>query len=427
MTIRGTSRMDKRQFLLGAGAGLLALPGFANPLFATRAEGGLYRFAEPERQFALEELMPGGELRISHFEAAEFNEESILLRCVAQDGTTGVAVASPNKWWEVKPLLERLVLPYLEGEDALELEEHWWRFLRREYEYSGAPLWNAWGHAENAVLDMIGQATGKPVAELLGGVQRRDIPFYISANRRGGDPLREVDALGEVLQETGCRGVKVKIARRMGRNRDASEGWTRGIVEGVRDRLGDVSLYVDANGAYDAPTAIALQPFLDEHRVAMMEEPCPYQDLAMTAQVTAGYRKARSGVMIATGENEGSPTLWRQLIDGECMDVGQPDPQYAGGLLHCMMIARALAAAGMRFNPHWPRQGAEQAPLIHLCAAAPQLWGLQEYRLRPRTPAYEYEADYALKDGHMTLPDKPGFGVSYPESNFASAVRLGAG
>jgi L-alanine-DL-glutamate epimerase-like enolase superfamily enzyme len=420
-------QFDRRQILAGLGAGALAMPAFANPLFATRGSDGMYRFGEQQKHFALEELMPGQELRISHFEVAEFNEESILLRCVAKDGTAGVAVASPNKWWEVKPLLERLVLPYLQGEDALELEEHWWRFLRREYEYSGAPLWNAWGHAENAVLDLIGQATGKPVAELLGGIHRTNIPFYISANRRGGDPMREVAALEQALEETGCTGVKVKIGRRMGRNRDASEGWTNGIVSGVRERLGEeVSLYVDANGAYDAPTAIALQPMLDEHGVAMMEEPCPYQDLVMTAQVTAGYRKARSGVMIATGENEGSPTLWRQLINGEVMDVGQPDPQYGGGLLHCVMIARALDAAALQFNPHWPRQTAEQAPLMHLCAAAPSLWGLQEYRLRPRQAAYEYEADYTLKDGHMTLPDKPGFGVSYPDSNWHKAQRLEA-
>lgn len=144
----------------------------------------------------------------------------------------------------------------------------------------------------------------------------------------------------------------------------------------------------------------------------------------MTAQITRGYRARRSSVLIASGENEGNPTVWRDLIDGHKIDVGQPDPQYGGGLLHCMMIARRLDAAGLKTNPHWPRQGGEQAPLIHLCAAVPSLWGLQEYRLKPREMPYGHEDDYVIRNGYMRLPDARGFGVRYAERLWERAVRL---
>jgi D-galactarolactone cycloisomerase len=129
-------------------------------------------------------------------------------------------------------------------------------------------------------------------------------------------------------------------------------------------------------------------------------------------------------LLIASGEKEGNPTAWRQWIDGRHLDVAQPDPHYGGGLIHCIAVARLCAAAGLQFNPHWPREGAEQAPLVHLCAAAPTLWGLQEYRLRPREHPYGPISTYALKDGMMTLPDAPGFGVSYDPSLNARAVAL---
>jgi L-alanine-DL-glutamate epimerase-like enolase superfamily enzyme len=106
------------------------------------------------------------------------------------------------------------------------------------------------------------------------------------------------------------------------------------------------------------------------------------------------------------------------------IDVGQPDPQYGGGLLHCMLVARRLEAAGLKFNPHWPRQGAEQAPLIHLCAAAPSLYGLQEYRLQPREMPYGHSSSYKLERGVLQMPDEPGFGVSYDPKIWESATRL---
>ena len=144
----------------------------------------------------------------------------------------------------------------------------------------------------------------------------------------------------------------------------------------------------------------------------------------MTGQLTEAYRRRRSPVLIAGGENEGSPTLWRQLIDGRLIDVGQPDPQYGGGLLHCMVVARSLSEAGLKLSPHWPRQGAEQSPLLHFCVAAPDLFGLQEYRLRPRDMPYGPISDYTLKDGVMTVPRAAGFGVAYDPSLWNKAVRL---
>jgi L-alanine-DL-glutamate epimerase-like enolase superfamily enzyme len=411
---------------LGAGA-LWGGAALAHPLFATRRSDGLYAFGEREPLLALEEAW-NAPIIIDRFDMVEAGAESVLLRVVSRDGAMGVTAASPNKWAEVRPLLVNLVKPFLLGKDARRLERHLWDFSRRQYEYAGAPMWNAWGHAECAVLDLLGQVTGRRVADLLGGVRRTEIPFYISSNKRGGPPEAEVEALRTALAESGCMGVKIKVGARMNRNRDAEPGWTPGIVRETRRRLGDaVTIYADANGAYDAPTALEVARLLEDHDVAMFEEPCPGDDMVMTGQVTAALSKRRLRpfkLLIGGGENEGNPTVWRQWIDGRHLDVAQPDPQYGGGLIHCIAVARLCAAAGLKFNPHWPREGAEQAPLVHLCAAAPELWGLQEYRLRPREHPYGPVSTYRLENGVMKLPDAPGFGVGYDPALWTRATPL---
>jgi D-galactarolactone cycloisomerase len=414
-----------RRAALGGLASLAASPAIAHPLFATRRRDGLYAFGPREPLLNLE-AVSSTPIIIEKFDVIELSAESILLRVISRDGAIGVTAASPNKWHEIRALVQRLVMPFLVGKDARQLEEHVWDFSRAQYEYAGAPMWNAWGHAECAVFDLLGQVTGQPVAALLGGIKRRDIPFYISSNRRGGDPAEEIDAMAAALEASGCTGVKIKVGARMSRNRDRDGGaWTPGIVNGTRARFGDdLTIYADANGSYDAPTAIETAALLRDNGVALFEEPCPSDDLIMTGQVTRALRRRRGNPLVASGENEGNPTIWRQWIDGGHFDVAQPDPHYGGGLIHCIAVARLCAAAGLKFNPHWPREGAEQAPLVHLCAAAPELWGLQEHRLRPRPHPYGPVSSYELKDGFMTLPDEPGFGVSYDPALAARAVTL---
>jgi D-galactarolactone cycloisomerase len=431
MTILKSRRSALTGLLATAGTfASLASPSgaaMAHPLFATRNARGLYTFGPraPLLDLAAASSTP---VVIERFDMVQISGESILLRAMTRDGAMGVTAASPNKWAELRTLVKNLVVPFLVGKDARELEAHLWDFSRKQYEYAGAPMWNAWGHAECAVFDLLGQVSGKRVADLLGGARRTDIPMYISSNRRGGDPVEEIAALQAALAESGCTGVKIKVGARMSRNRDASSPlgpWTPAIVRETRKRLGDaITIYADANGSYDAPSAIEVASLLRDHKVALFEEPCPADDIIMTGQVTQALRRRRGNPLVASGENEGNPTLWRTWIDGRHLDVAQPDPHYGGGLIHCIAIARYCAAAGLKFNPHWPREGAEQAPLIHMCAAVPELWGLQEYRLRPRPHPYGPISRYELKDGAMKLPDQAGFGVSYDPQIWNKAEPL---
>jgi L-alanine-DL-glutamate epimerase-like enolase superfamily enzyme len=413
---------SRRGFITGA-AGLATAgcaTGLSAPLATPSGDGSLLTFID--RTPLLDPVaIAGPPLRIASFDVAHWGEDSALLRVRTVDGAEGFTSCSPNKWVHLEPLFRTIVAPALIGEDAREIEEIEEDFDREWYEYQGTPLWISFAHAEHAILDLLGRVAGRPVARLFAdGVQRTDIPFYISSNRRGGDPAQEAAVILERVRATGCAGAKFKIGRRMGQNRDAAPGWTPGITRAVRDALGsEAILYADANGCYDAANALEMCAMLADHGVAMLEEPCPGEERAMTAQVTA-----RAPIDIGGGENEFSLPGLRDMINSRMFSVCQFDPLYGGGMLRCLRVMKMAHAAGLKINPHWPRNDAEVGPLVHLAAVTPALWGLQEYRLRDNPQPYPHTHGYRLQNGSIRLPEDPGLGVTYGADAMRNAVSL---
>jgi L-alanine-DL-glutamate epimerase-like enolase superfamily enzyme len=411
--------VSRRALLAAATGSVAAAAAGADTLIAMPRRDGLLAFPERRPVLDLASRFPN-RIEIAAFDYVPGGEEDAgLFRVRSKDGAEGAIFASHTKWKPLPFFFSEVVKPYLVGRDARDLEELMARFWRREFEFTGVALWAAWAHAELAILDMLGRIANVPVAELLGGVKRREIPLYISSNIRRGEPADEFVVIKARMAETGCRAVKVKVGGRMSFNEDVAPGWTDKMIRGARESLGaDVTLYADANGTYDAPTAIRIARQLEEHDFAMFEEPCPGEDITMTAQVAK-----RVKIPIAGGENLAVMPSWRDAMSG-AFDVVQPDPLYSGGMIRCIWIAREAARRGLGFNPHYPRDNAMAAPLIHLSAAAPTLWGYQEYRLRDIPNTIAHSSSYKVENGMMRLPDAAGFGVDFAAENWKRAITL---
>lgn len=413
----GTSR---RALLAGLIATSAAGAANAETRIAMPDRGGLLTFPPQPDLLNLKARFPE-RIEIAGFDWKPGGEDDAgLFRVRAKNGAVGEIFAAHTKWKPLPQFFSTVVKEYFIGRDARDLEEIMARFWRREFEFTGVALWVAWAHAELAILDMLGRIANVPVAELLGGIQRREIPMYVSSNIRRGEPADEFVAIKARMAETGCNAVKVKVGGRQSFNEDVAPGWTDKMIEGARTTLGDdVTLYADANGTYDAPTAIQIARKLEAFKFAMFEEPCPGDDLRMIGQVAARVR-----IPIAGGENLAVMASWRDAILNRWLDVVQPDPIYSGGMIRCMWIAREAAKRGLGVNPHYPRDGAMAAPLIHLCAATPTLWGYQEYRMRDIVHGVPHTSDYGISGGSMRLPDAPGFGVQFPADYWKDAITL---
>jgi O-succinylbenzoate synthase len=184
---------------------------------------------------------------------------------------------------------------------------------------------------EAAIWDLLGQAQGRSVAEMLGGI-RSQIPVGVSIGVQG-----SIAALLEriaVFWAEGYARVKIKIR----------PGWDVEVVRQVRQRFPDVPLMADANSAYsldDADLLIAL----DDLNLMMIEQPLAHDDLVDHAEL---QRRLRTPLCL----DESVPSLAAAraalaLGSGRIINI---KPGRVGGLLAAQQIHDLCQGAGV---PVW--------------------------------------------------------------------------
>jgi L-alanine-DL-glutamate epimerase-like enolase superfamily enzyme len=410
--------IDRRFLLAGLGAAAAA-PAYATINPAQPRDDGMLAFGEdapPPVDFHAHIAAP---VRIRAVELWRTPADVFLVRVVSEDGVEGV-VRGSTKAEETIELFRLFVARRLVGEDARDIHSIIERRYPADYEYAGIPYWSSWGQAEVAVWDLLGKTARKRCCDMMGPVLHERIPIYLSSNRRDTTPEVEIAHLQERIEETGARAIKLKVGRRMGRNTDTMPGRSEAVIALARRTFGDdMVIYADANGAYDAPTAIEVSRMLANYGVDIFEEPCPFEDFEMMRQAAEG-----AAVKVAGGENDYAFERWRWYIANRVFDVLQPDPMYGGGTLRCLAVQRMAGAAGILYAPHFPRNNADTAPMLHLCAVASNLYGYQEYRSRPDTLDYAHAPELSPRRGELRLPRGPGWGIEYDPAIWTTATKV---
>ena len=410
--------MDRRNFLaFCALAAAGAAHGQSTPAFRNRSGQFTFRDTPSPVDFHAHVTRP---VRLASAEVLVVGGEHQFVRVRSTDGDEGVIKAN-SRMEEVMSLFHQIAVPAFSKADLRDLPAIIDRVYTAQYKFAGLAFWTAIGHLELAVWDMLGKAAGKRCVDMMGPVLRTDIPIYVSSLDRKSTGEEEAEAVARAVAKTGARGAKIKVGGRMSRNQDAFPGRSEAVVKAVRKAMGDdFIIYADANGSYDAPAAIELVRMLEDYGVAVLEEPCPFEDFEMTAQVTKAARRIR----IAGGEQDSAMERWRWYLDNKGLDVLQPDFMYNGGMLRTLRVQRMAAERGVGIAPHYPRNGMETVELLHFAAQASNLYGLQEYRLRPRKLDFAHTPVIEPKNGVLTLPEGPGFGASIDPAIFRNAVKL---
>ena len=141
---------------------------------------------------------------------------------------------------------------------------------------------------EAAVWDLLGQAEGKSIAQMLGGTRQR-VAVGVSIGVQGSVPAL-LDRIGAFWSQ-GYSRIKIKIR----------PGWDVDVVRQVRQRFPEVPLMADANSAYSLADAERLAE-LDEYDLMMIEQPLAYDDLVDHAEL---QRQLRTPICL----DESVPTL----------------------------------------------------------------------------------------------------------------------
>src|SRR5262249_48599390 len=114
----------------------------------------------------------------------------------SKDGAEGIALDNDRAQY-LGPLFKQLIVPFFIGKDVRDLENHLWELyrFRDNYKLQGIALWSPQAWVEFAILDMLGRIANKPMGDLLGGVIRREVPFYVASGRRDTTPEQEIEYL----------------------------------------------------------------------------------------------------------------------------------------------------------------------------------------------------------------------------------------
>lgn len=266
---------------------------------------------------------------------------------------------------------------------------------------------------EQCMWDLQGKVLGLPCHALLGGKLRDTVRNYANINRATRGESRTAEGFAANARravDAGFDAVKLAPFDHMRRNeRDPSayeSGVRRGIgfVEAVREAIGpDRDLLIDGHSRFDAAQAIEVGRTLEPLDLYWMEEMCrSYEDLARFNRATE--------VQTAGGEMLWSVNEFYSYIQADAVDTLMPDVKYCGGIYELKKIGAMAEAAGLLTSPHGPASPVGNMAAAHVCVTMPNFDILELAFGEVPWRADSVRPPEALRNGRLTVPDRPGIG-----------------
>ncbi|MFN3416460.1 MAG: glucarate dehydratase [Caldimonas sp.] len=298
---------------------------------------------------------------------------------------------------------------------------------------------------ESALLDLLGQHMGVPVAALLGEGQQRekvemlgylffvgdrtrtDLPYVDPASETGEDDWCRVRHATALTPEAIVRQAEAAHARYGFNDFKLKGGVLRGEdeVEAVRalhERFPKARVTLDPNGGWLLKDAIRLMR--DLHGViAYAEDPCGAEDGFSGREVMAEFRRA-TGLPTATNM---IATDWRQLVHAlalQAVDIPLADPHF-WTLSGSVRVAQTCRDWGLTWGSHSNNHfDVSLAMFTHVAAAAPGRvtaidthWIWQDGQRLTKEPLQ-------IRGGVVEVPKTPGLGIELDMAEVEKAHQL---
>jgi L-alanine-DL-glutamate epimerase-like enolase superfamily enzyme len=350
------------------------------------------------------------------------NEFVCFVRATAEDGVTGWGQTSTYNADITAAVFHRQIAPWALGQPCGDIGALVDRIERAEHKFPGSYRNRALAGLDTALWDMAGQRAGLPVATLLGGSAGR-VRAYASSMRRDIAPADEAERLKRICGEQGFTAAKFRIGAEMGQDRDQWPGRTEAIIPAVTAALSGIETLVDANSGFSVARAIAVGRMLEDHGVGHYEEPVPWWDLEATRAVTEALE-----IDVTGGEQDFDMGTWVRMIESRAVDVIQPDVMYLGGMTKTLAVARRAADAGLPCTPHAANLGLVTLCTMHLLRALPNAGKYLEFSIEggdyyPWQRALFLGDPFRVEDGHLTVSEAPGWGVTVNPAWLERATR----
>ncbi len=296
---------------------------------------------------------------------------------------------------------------------------------------------------ESALLDLLGQHLGVPVAALLGEGQQRDSVemlgylFYVGDRKKTKLPYREEPNANndwfrvrhdEAMTPAAIVRQAEAARERYGFNDFKLKG---GVLRGedeceaivaLHERFPDARITLDPNGGWLLKDAIRLMRDM-RGVVAYAEDPCGAEAGFSGREVMAEFRRA-TGLPTATNM---IATDWRQLTHAlslQSVDIPLADPHF-WTMAGSVRVAQTCRDWGLTWGSHSNNHfDVSLAMFTQVGAAAPGKvtaidthWIWQDGQRLTKDPL-------RIESGHVQVPKKPGLGVELDMAEVAKAHEL---
>jgi L-rhamnonate dehydratase len=353
-------------------------------------------------------------------------QDDLVVEIRTDEGIVGIGETDTNPWIARECIRARGthcmglgLQEMLLGADPMRPEAVW-DTLYRGSKMTGrrGALICALGAIDMALWDIKGKALGLPVAKLLGGDTSRPVTPYASLLPTGTTLKEYRDSLVEKAVQAkalGFRAVKLEVCINGPYSHHGLQERDDDVVEIVaecRRAVGrDLVLMVDVAYAWpDARTALAVIERLAPYELFFVETPIDIDDLDGHA-----FLHERSPIPIAAGEWQNTHFEFLELADRGKIDVLQPDVGRVGGFTEAMRVSRIASERGRVIVPHCWKSGIGIAASAHLAAASdccPYIEFLPRELAESPLRRELLVEDLTVDDGMITLPGKPGLGIT---------------
>ena len=296
---------------------------------------------------------------------------------------------------------------------------------------------------ESALLDLLGQFLGVPVAALLGEGQQRDSVamlgylFYVADRQQTGLPYQtQADAEDDWLRLRHEPALDAKAVVRLAEAAYQRYGFKDfklkgGVLRGeeeieaivaLSERFPEARITLDPNGGWLLQDAVRL--CRDRHKeLAYAEDPCGAEGVFSGREVMSEFRRA-TGLMTATNM---VATDWREMAHAvtlQAVDIPLADPHF-WTMQGSVRVAQMCQTWGLTWGSHSNNHfDVSLAMFTHVAAAAPGKvtaidthWIWQDGQRLTKNPLQ-------IVDGSVAVPAQPGLGVELDMIEVGKAHQL---
>lgn len=336
----------------------------------------------------------------------------VICEIETDEGHTGIGMASRFLPHGVASVVRHHLGPAVMGADPRDLEAIHARLhplVSERGQTIGINL-SALSCIDLALWDIIGKASGRTVAQLLGG--HKDHAEAYCTFGFGAFDRDQLVAVAQDLQQKGHRRFKMLVGvARQGIREDAAR------VRHVRAALGDdVPLAIDANESLSLDEAMRLCAMLDDQDIAWFEDPVLRNDPRDLALL-----RRRTTIPLSAGQMDGHSDRFRAYVEHDSIDIFMPNSLYNGGMTETRRVAHLAqiynrplsdAGGGGVFSLHHVA-GFRNGTLAECHLGVEQV----EHRIFVSVPQ--------IRDGRLAVPAAPGFGVALNRDAMRDTLQPG--